>query len=212
MFLRKFKNNVKNEFIRDERKINNLKVLMKITIDFDDWLYEKIIKRKYLKRNFKKIENYINSQIYKNKINSIRTKHKYNYLKTIFIKLNLMMFCKFKQKNAYYSCDKKIISHEIANQKTLFDDNSTLRWKKNLKQKRKKKNEKISITKQSKFHQSILKTKNFTKLINHKIFKKFWIKKNKTAIRQLRKSTQRLTILISPNLCFNDSKYFISIQ
>ena len=34
-----------------------------------------------------------------------------------------------------------------------------------------KKKEKISITKQLKFHQLILKTKNFTKSTYHKIFK-----------------------------------------
>ena len=36
MFRRKIKNNVKNEFMRDEYKINDLKILMKTTINFDD--------------------------------------------------------------------------------------------------------------------------------------------------------------------------------
>ena len=92
MFRRKFKNNVKNEFMRNERKIDDLKILMKTTIDFDDRLYERIIKRKYSKRHSKKTENYINNQIYKNKINSTRNSRKYDYSKTIFMKLNLMMF------------------------------------------------------------------------------------------------------------------------
>ena len=61
MFRRKFKNNVKNEFMRDERKINNLKILMKTAIDFDDQLYKRIMKRKYSKRHLKKAENYINN-------------------------------------------------------------------------------------------------------------------------------------------------------
>ena len=34
---------------------------------------------------------------------------------------------KKNKNNAYYSCDKKIISQKIANWKTLFNDNSTLR-------------------------------------------------------------------------------------
>ena len=125
-----------------------------------------------------------------------------------------MMFRKFRQKkqkkmHVIYMI-KKIISRKITNQKTLFDDNLTLRWKKNSKHK--KKNEKISIAKQSKFYQLILKMKNFTKSTNHKIFKTFWMKKNKTVIWKLRKLTQQLTISISTNLCFNDSKHFIQIQ
>ena len=101
MFWRKFKNNVKNEFMRDERKINDLKILMKTTIDFDDGLYEWIMKRKYSKRHLKKIENYINNQIYKNKINSTRNNREYNHSKTIFMKLNSIMFQKFKQKKMH---------------------------------------------------------------------------------------------------------------
>ena len=72
-------------------------------------MYKRIIKRKYSKQYLKKIENYMNNQIYKNKINLTRSK--YDYSKIIFIKLNSMMFCKFRQKknkkNAYYSCNKK---------------------------------------------------------------------------------------------------------
>ena len=152
MFWQKFKNNVKNEFMRNKRKINDLKILMKTTIDFDNRLYERIMKRKYSKRHLKKIENYINNWIYKSKINSTRNNREYDHSKTIFIKLNLMMFWKFKQKktkkNAYYLCNKKIILQKIANRKTLFDDNSMLHWKKNSEHKKKK----ILITKQSKFY------------------------------------------------------------
>ena len=83
MFWRKFKNNVKNEFMRDKCKINNLKILIKITINFDIRLYERIIKRKYSKRHLKKVEKYINNRIYKNKINSTRNNHEYDYSKTI---------------------------------------------------------------------------------------------------------------------------------
>ena len=51
MFWQKFKNNIKNKFMRDKRKINNLKILTKIAIDFDDQLYKQTIKRKYSKRH-----------------------------------------------------------------------------------------------------------------------------------------------------------------
>ena len=101
---------------------------MKTTIDFDNQLYERTMKRKYSKQHSKKIENYINNQIYENKMNSTRNKREYDDSKTIFIKLNSMMFRKFKQKKMHVVyVTKKIISHEIANRKTLFDDNSTLR-------------------------------------------------------------------------------------
>ena len=98
MFRRKFKNNVKNEFMHDKRKINDLKILMKITIDFDDRLYERTMKRKYSKRHSKKVENYINNRIYENKMNSTRNNREYDHSKTIFMKLNSVMFRKFKQK------------------------------------------------------------------------------------------------------------------
>ena len=92
MFQQKFKNNVQNKFMRNKRKINDLKILIKTMINFDDRLYKRIMKRNYSKRHSKKVENYINNQIYKNKINLIRNNREYNSSKTIFIKLNLMMF------------------------------------------------------------------------------------------------------------------------
>ena len=208
MFWQKFKNNVKNEFMRDKRKINDLKILMKATIDFDDWLYKRIMKRKYSKRHSKKIENYINNQIYENKMNSICNNREYDYLKTILMKLNSIIFRKFKQKKMrIIRVTKKITLQKITNQKTLFDDNSTLRWKKNSKHKKKNIDyETIEISsidfKNEKFHK-IDELQNFQNVLN---------KKNKTAIWRLRKLTQQLTISISTNLCFNDSKHFIQIQ
>ena len=65
--------------MRNKRKINDLKILMKTTIDFDNRLYERIMKRKYSKRHLKKIENYINNRIYKNKMNSTRNNREYNH-------------------------------------------------------------------------------------------------------------------------------------
>ena len=101
MFWRKFKNNVKNKFMRDKRKIDDLKILMKTMIDFDDRLYKRIIKRKYSKRYSKKIEININNWIYKNKINSIRNNREYDHSKTIFVKLNLIMFQNVMRSSAY---------------------------------------------------------------------------------------------------------------
>ena len=85
--------------MRDERKMNDLKFLMKTTIDFDDRLYKRTMKRKYSKRHLKKIENYIIYRIYKSEINSTRNNREYDHSDTIFMKLNSMMFRKFKRKN-----------------------------------------------------------------------------------------------------------------
>ena len=84
--------------MRDKRKITDLKILMKTTIDFDNRLYERTMKRKYSKRHSKKVENYINNRIYENKMNSTRNNREYDHSKTIFMKLNSVMFRKFKQK------------------------------------------------------------------------------------------------------------------
>ena len=99
IFWQKFKNNVKNKFMRDKCKINDLKNLIKATINFNNQLYKRIIKQKYSKRHSKKIKNYINNQIYENKTNLTRNNRGYNHSKTIFMKLNSMMFRKFRQKN-----------------------------------------------------------------------------------------------------------------
>ncbi len=47
MFRQDFKNNLKNEIIRDDKSINNMFDLIEIVIDFDDKLYEKIMKKRY---------------------------------------------------------------------------------------------------------------------------------------------------------------------
>ena len=112
MFRQKFKNNVKNKLMCDKRKIDGLEILMKTTINLNDRLYERTMKQKYSKRHSKQTKNYMKNVIYKNKPNSTRSNREHDHLKTLFMKLNLIMFRKFrqkkiKQKNACYSCDKK---------------------------------------------------------------------------------------------------------
>ena len=214
MFRWKFKNNVKNEFMRDECKINDLKILMKTTIDFDDRLYERIMKRKYSKRHSKKIENYINNRIYENKINSTRNNREYDHSKTIFMKLNLMMFRKLRQKknkkNAYYSCNKKNHFAKNCKSKNVIRRQFNVTLKKNSKHKKKMK--KYRLRNNRNFINWFWKRKISQNRRITKFSKRFEWKKNKAAIRRLRKSTQQLTISISTNLCFNDSKHFIQIQ
>ena len=47
MYRKKFKNNVKNEFTYYNNNIENMKNFIKISIEFDDKLYEKIMKKHY---------------------------------------------------------------------------------------------------------------------------------------------------------------------
>ena len=47
MFRRNFKNNLKNEIMRDNKFISDIFDLIKVIIDFDDKLYKKAIKKQY---------------------------------------------------------------------------------------------------------------------------------------------------------------------
>ena len=141
-------------------------------------------------------------------MNSTRNSREYNHSKTIFMKLNSMMFRKFRQKkNAYYSCDK--INHFAKNckLKNIIRRQFNVTLKKKFRaQKKNIDYETIEILsidfENEKFHK-IDELQNFQNVLN---------KKNKTAIRRLRKLTQQSTISILTNLYFNDSKHFIQIQ
>ena len=45
MYCKKFKNNVKNKFMRYDDNIKNMKNSIKISIEFDDKFYKKIMKK-----------------------------------------------------------------------------------------------------------------------------------------------------------------------
>ena len=47
MFRRELKNNIKDEIMRDERDYESLAELVEIVIDFDDKLYERVMKKRY---------------------------------------------------------------------------------------------------------------------------------------------------------------------
>ncbi len=47
MFWRNFKNNLKNEIMRDGKFINDMFDLIEVVIDFDDKLYERAMKKRY---------------------------------------------------------------------------------------------------------------------------------------------------------------------
>ena len=45
MFRKELKDNVKDEIIRDERNYESLEKFIEIVIDFDDKLYERVMKK-----------------------------------------------------------------------------------------------------------------------------------------------------------------------
>ena len=47
MFRRDFKNNLKNEIIRNDKSISDIFNFIEVIIDFDDKLYEKAIRKRY---------------------------------------------------------------------------------------------------------------------------------------------------------------------
>jgi len=47
MFRQNLKDNLKNEIMRDKRRISDIFNLIKVVINFDDKLYEKAIKKRY---------------------------------------------------------------------------------------------------------------------------------------------------------------------
>ena len=47
MSRRKLKNNIKDEIIRDERDYESLVKFIEIVIDFDNKLYERVMKKRY---------------------------------------------------------------------------------------------------------------------------------------------------------------------
>ena len=126
MYKRKLKKQIKNEFMRDERIYETLDELIKIFIDFDDKLYERIMKKKYDEKLKKKIKTYINclSLSYFEKLNFDKRRHVDEHLDTISMKLNFTIRfnkeknLKAKQNNmkknkTCYSCDKS--SHFVKN-------------------------------------------------------------------------------------------------
>ncbi len=47
MFRRDFKNNLKDEIMRDDRSISDMFDLIEVVIDLDDKLYERAMKKRY---------------------------------------------------------------------------------------------------------------------------------------------------------------------
>ena len=76
--------------MRNDTFIENLKILIKITIDFNDKLYEQIIKKRYSEQQSKRIENYVKYRNHDIRMN--KRQRKQNNSKITFMKLNVVIF------------------------------------------------------------------------------------------------------------------------
>ena len=131
IYRKKFKNNVKNEFMRYDDNIENINDFIKISIEFDDKLYEKIMKKHYDSReksniyveisnfrdnNNKNRRNDINYEITSMKLNVTIRRKKKNFKKKIT-----------KNKNCVTSVINRVISHENIRRAMIYNvENSIL--------------------------------------------------------------------------------------
>ena len=126
MYRRKLKEQIKNEFMRDERAYETLDELIEIFIDFDDKLYERVMKKKYDEEFRKKIKTYLSRLLssYFEKSNFNKGRRVDEHVDIVSMKLNFTLrFNKgknfkvkrdnIKKNKTCYSCDK--LSHFAKN-------------------------------------------------------------------------------------------------
>ena len=119
MYRRKLKEQVKNEFMRDERAYETLDELIEIFIDFNDKLYERVMKKKYNEEPREKVKIYSNrlSSSYFERSNFDKERRVDEHVDIVSMKLNFMIrFNKgknfkvkrsnMKKNKTCYSCGK----------------------------------------------------------------------------------------------------------
>ena len=115
MFRRDFKNNLKDEIMRDDRFISDMFDLIEVIIDFDDKLYKRVMKKKYDQFQ-EKARIFFESTIeyYSREFRSNQKYSNSNYREFALMKLDLTQYCKEKNSRkkqnskpkTCYSCDK----------------------------------------------------------------------------------------------------------
>ena len=126
MYRRELKEQIKNKFMRDERIYETLDEFIEIFIDFDDKLYERVMKKKYDEEPRKRIEIYSSrlSSSYFEKSNFDKERRVDEHVDIVSIKLDFTIRfnkgknLKVKQDNmrkdkTCYSCDKS--NHFVKN-------------------------------------------------------------------------------------------------
>ena len=120
MFRKEFKNNVKNELIRWNEELKNFNHLIETTIELDDKLYEKIMKKRYdesRERTDIFIEHF--SERRKESRFNNRNHDKFNYYESMSMKLNFIQRRKknksFKDKQQDNRNNKKCYAYDKSN-------------------------------------------------------------------------------------------------
>ena len=90
MYRRELKKQVKNELMRDERTYEILDELIEIFIDFDDKLYERVMKKKYDEKFKERTKIYSRrlTSSYSRKSNFERRRHVDEHVDIVSMKLN----------------------------------------------------------------------------------------------------------------------------
>ena len=126
MYRRKLKKQIKNELMRDERAYETLDEFIEIFINFDDKLYERVMKKKYDEEPRRRIEIYSSclSSSYFKKSNFDKRRRVDEHVNIVSMKLDFAIrFNKrknfkvkrnnMKKNKTCYSCDKS--SHFVKN-------------------------------------------------------------------------------------------------
>ena len=119
MYRRELKEQVKDEFMRDERAYEILDELIEIFIDLDDKLYERVMKKKYDEKLRGKAKIYSRrlTSSYSRESNFERKRHVDEHVDIVSMKLNSTIRSNegrkpqskennVKRKKTCYSCDK----------------------------------------------------------------------------------------------------------
>ena len=174
MFRREFKNNVKNELMRDEALIINLEIMIEQVVDLNNRFYERVMKKRNTNEHQKRADSYIWTT---------KSKHEkqYNNFKTIFMKLNVIS--RSNEKNSKRKQEKT--------DKTCYNYDKTNHFARDCRSKNMMKKKQINVLLKKEFEKKCAK-KNHNKTFNffnidsnkdeyylikyQKICNKFWMK------------------------------------
>jgi hypothetical protein len=124
MFRRELKNNVKNEMMRNEKFIENLNIMIEMTIDLDDKLYKRVMKRRHQNHRSSRKKFYVDheSHEYNNKKNS-RQCQEQNFYEHTSMKLNVVKRKRSRINDKKQEKGKKIKSCYICDKEDHFAKN-----------------------------------------------------------------------------------------
>ena len=146
MYQRELKKQVKNELMRDERTYEMFDEFIEIFIDFDDKLYERVMKKKYNEKLKEKARIYSNrlSSSYFEKLNFDKRRHVDEHVDIVSMKLNFTIRLnkgknlKIKQNNmkkdkTCYSCGKSShFAKDCRSRKMMFQRQINVMLRKKL--------------------------------------------------------------------------------